>query len=96
MGFGAQRYIRCPTLETQSPARCGAGALGENNQAAAPGNGFACVFDQTDGITIGEETGKAQVSAHNRIAEQPILNDTIRIGYECHQKHYIQQAGMVG
>jgi len=94
--FGAQCHIGRPALETQSAARCGAGALGENNQAAAGRNGFAGIVNQANCIAIGKETGKAQITAHKRIAEQPLLNNTIRIGYECHQKCHIQQTGMIG
>ncbi len=69
VGFRAQRHIGRAALEMQRPARCGASAFRENNQAAAPGNGLACIFNQTDRIVIGKETGKTQVSAHKRIAE---------------------------
>lgn len=80
----AQRHIGRTALEIQGFARCGARSLGENNQAAATGNGRARILNQPHRLIVGNKTGEAQVPAHKRIAEQSLLNDAIRIGDKRH------------
>lgn len=83
-GLCAQSNIGRTALETQGFSRCGAGALGENNQATASGDGRPRIINQPNRFIIGDKTGEPQITPHKRITEQSLLNNAIRIGNKRH------------
>lgn len=67
--MGAQGDICSAALKMQGAIGISARPFRENDQAAASGEGYACILNQAYGIAIGEEPRQPQVTAHHRVAK---------------------------